>query len=254
MNLLDNPNGNYRFLTGIAPYSAGVVAMPGYEIVRVTLQRSLPYRTGFDLIAQYLAALERPRAALCAVELRLPRPLSFAGFARFNQDYQKLLAAWNLWVEGRNPIARTNVAPLLAAPEEPALYAFAYTVPADTLARPTTFVVAGAGELADQADLSPSAVVRPGETAPEALREKAQTVMAVMQTRLAGLGADWDAVTAVEIYTDQPIHSFLDQVILEPMGPAAAHGVHWYLSRPPIADLVFEMDLRGVRSELRLPG
>ena len=56
MRLVDNPKGNYRFLTGIAPYSSGVVAMPGYEIVYTVLQQPLPYRQGFDLIDPHLAA------------------------------------------------------------------------------------------------------------------------------------------------------------------------------------------------------
>lgn len=251
MILVDNPHGNYRFLTGIAPYSAGVIAMPGFEIVRATLQRPIPYRAGFDLIDDYLATLERPRAALCAVELRLPRPLSFAGFAEFNAGYQDLLARWDLLLNGRNPIARTNIAPAIAAPAAPSLYAFSYTVP--TTAPVATFVVAGAGDLRDQADLSAAAVVRPGESSPDALREKASAVMAVMTARLTGLGADWDAVTAVDIYTAQPVDSFLADVVLAPMGRAAGHGVHWHVSHPPIADLVYEMDLRGVRVELRIP-
>ncbi|MBX2999879.1 MAG: hypothetical protein KF893_15265 [Caldilineaceae bacterium] len=250
MILIDNPHGNYRFLTGIAPYSAGVIAMPGFEIVRATLQRPIPYGAGFDLIEDYLAALDRPRAALCAVELRLPHALSFDGFSEFNASYQEILTRWDLIIDGRNPVARTNVAPAVAAPETPSLYAFSYTVPAETSA--TTFVVAGAGDLRDQADLSPAAVVRPGESSPDALREKASTVMGVMQGRLTGLGADWDGVTAVGIYTAQPVDSFLAEVVLQPIGRAAGHGVHWYVSHPPIADLVYEMDLRGVRIELRI--
>ena len=35
--LVDQPKGNYRFVRGIAPYSSGAVAMPGYEVVHVTL-------------------------------------------------------------------------------------------------------------------------------------------------------------------------------------------------------------------------
>ncbi len=164
MQLLDNPDGNYRFLTGIAPYSAGVIAMPGYEIVRATLQRPLPYVAGFSQIERYLGTVDRPRVALCAVELRLPRPLSFAGFGEFNGGYQQLLASWGLLLSGRNPVARTNVAPTVAAPSEPSLYAFSYTVPSERTE--PTFIVAGAGDLRDQAALSADAVVRPGETSP----------------------------------------------------------------------------------------
>ncbi len=250
MNLLDNTAGNYRFLTGIAPYSAGVIAMPGYEVVRATLQRPIPYEAGFELIAARLAAADRPRAALCAVELRLPTPLSFAGFAEFNGGYQSLLANWDLPVDGRNPVARTNIAPALAAPETPSLYAFSYTMPSNTPG--PTFVVAGAGDLRDQADLSAAAVVRPGETSPAALREKASAVMAVMQERLRGLGADWESVTAVDIYTAESVDSYLADVVMAPIGRAAIHGVTWHFSRPPIADLVYEMDLRGVHHEFRI--
>ena len=31
------PHGDYRFLPGIAPYSSGVVATPGHQIVHATL-------------------------------------------------------------------------------------------------------------------------------------------------------------------------------------------------------------------------
>jgi hypothetical protein len=30
------------------------------------------------------------------------------------------------------------------------------------------------------------------------------------------------------------------------------HGVHWYYSHPPIQGIEFEMDIRGVRREIRL--
>ncbi|MEZ4735814.1 MAG: hypothetical protein R3E79_52660 [Caldilineaceae bacterium] len=77
MQLLDHPIGNYRFFTGIAPYSAGVVALPGYEVVRVTLHEPMPYRQGFDLIERHLMALSRPPGALRdrIAATRAPAPL-----------------------------------------------------------------------------------------------------------------------------------------------------------------------------------
>lgn len=245
MHRIDHPTGGYRFLTGIAPYSAGVSAAPGYAIVRRQLAQPLPLAAGgFDAIARHLDAVTRPRAALCAMELRIPVPLSFDGFAALNRGYQATLAEWGLLVNGRNPIARTNVAPVVAAPAEPSLYAFCYTVPAaDTSA---SFVVAGAGDLADQADLRPEAIVRPGETSADALLVKAEVVMQVMTDRLVGLGAVWAQVTAVNIYTPHSLVPLAEGVILPKLGGAALHGVHWYYSRPPIAGLEFEMDLRRV--------
>lgn len=250
MLLIDNPKGNYQFLTGSAPYSSGVVAMPGYEIVHVTLPQPLPYRQGFDLIERHLATENRPRQALCAIELRSPRPFTFDGFTEFNQGYQKILAEWDLLVDGRNPVARTNVAPAVSPPVEPGLYAFSYTIPGPVSGRPT-FVAAGAGDVRD-GTLAPEAIIRAGETSAEAMEEKAAYVMGVMQARLAGLKVTWAEVTTVDIYTAHPLHSFLATAILEQMGQTAIHGVHWFYSRPPIIGLEFEMDVRGIRQEIRL--
>lgn len=247
---VDHPVGNYRFHPGIAPYSAGVVAMPGYEIIRATLPQPVPYRQGFDLIANHLDALNRPRQALCAVELRLPEARSFTGFIEFNRDYRAILADWEILVGEENPVARTNVAPAYQPPAEPALYAFSYTIPS-TLEVPT-FIVAGAGDLYDQANLSMDAVVRPGETSAHALAEKAGVVMDCMENRLFGLGMTWRGVTAINVYTVYPVRPLLVDGILRKVGVAAGHGITWHYSHPPIAALAFEMDLRGIHQELRL--
>jgi hypothetical protein len=243
----DVPSGQYRFLPGIAPYSSGVAAMPGHEIVHVTLRGPVPWRDGFALIDRHLREERRSRAALCAIALRSPRPFTFEGFTQFNAGYRAMLEAWGLLIDGANPIARTNVAPLTAAPREPSLYAFAYTVPAAT-PRPT-FVVAGSGEVVE---LAAERIVRRGETSPDAIREKAAFVMGVMQTRLRGLAADWSDVTAIDVYTPHPIEPFVRDVLLGAAGPAAIHGVRWYPSHPPIIGLEYEMDMRGVARELVL--
>jgi hypothetical protein len=248
--LLPGSDPSYRFLPGGDPYSSGVVATAGWEVVRATLPAPMPWRAGFARIERRLRKLGRPRTALCAVELRVPSPLTFAGFAEFNRGYRALLGEWGLLVDGRNPVARTNVAPVVGPPPEPSLYAFSYTVAAPGPSRPT-FVAAGSGELrAGQA--SRAGIVRPDDTSPGAMREKASYVMGVMSGRLAGLGATWADVTAVGVYTPHPLESVLATEILAVMGPAAIHGVQWHLAHPPIAGLAFEMDLRGVRREVRL--
>ena len=244
--LIDNPLGNYSFLTGIAPYSCGVVAMPGFEIVHVTLMQPMPYRLGFERIERHLDVSERPKHALCGIELRLPVPVSFEGFADFNGEYQELLSRWGLMADGRNPIARTNIAPAVRPPEEPSLYGFSYTVPSEAAA---TFIVAGAGDLEDQTNLSADAIVRPNETSEAALREKAQTVMDIMQARLDGLNVGWDHVTAMDVYTVHPVQPFLEDTVLERAGKAAVHGIRWHYGHPPIEGLSFEMDVRGVKRE-----
>lgn len=248
--LVPCPAGRYRFLPGIDPYSCGVVAESGHEIVHATLQSPVPYRQGFALIDRHLGGRRRPRAALCAIELRIPAPFSFAGFAEFNQGYRAILVEWGVLIDGLNPIARTNVAPVVAPPPEPSLYAFSYTVPSEAPGTPT-FVVAGSGELRP-GPMGAEGVVRRGETSSGALAEKADTVMTEQERRLRGLGVTWADVTCVDIYTAHAIHSLLPTRVLARMGPAAIHGVHWHLSRPPIADLDYEMDMRGVRQEIRL--
>src|SRR5262249_36608897 len=131
MPLLNHPAGNYRFLPGIAPYSCGVVSAPGFEIVHATLDRPAPYREGVDVIDRELEKNGRPRHALCAVELRSPQPFSFEGFAAFNEGYARILERWGLFVDGINPVARTNVAPEATPRSERALYGFSYTRPCE---------------------------------------------------------------------------------------------------------------------------
>jgi hypothetical protein len=242
------PAGQYGFLPGIEAFSGGAVALPGHEIVHATLQQPMPWRAGFELIDRHLRDLGRPPAALCAVELRSPRQFSFDGFDDFNRGYRGLLSDWGLLVDGANPIARTNVVPVVGAPGEPSLYGFAYTVASSDGGAPT-FVVAGSGDVRGR---TAADIVRRGETSADALAEKAAFVLATQQGRLAALGATWAQVTAVDVYTPHSIHALLAAPLLSAMGPAAAHGVHWFLSHPPIEGLEYEMDMRGVRRELRV--
>jgi len=248
MRLIDHPTGNYRFLPGIAPYSCGAVSSPGFEIVNVTFQRPIAYRAGFERIANLLDERGRPRTALCGISLRSPRPFSFQGFADFNAEYTSILERWGVYVDGVNPIARTNVAPVIDPPGEPVLYGFSFTKPCwgD---RPPTFVVAGAGEL-PEGILSREEIVALGDTSPRGLSIKARFVMDLMENRLRGLGQAWTMVSTANIYTAHSITELLPAVILSRMGAAAIHGVHWHFSRPPIEEIEFEMDLRGTSTEL----
>src|SRR3954467_10202563 len=50
--LTENKRGSYSFLPGIAPYSAGVLAEPGFEIVHVRFTRYVPLQAGFDAMKQ----------------------------------------------------------------------------------------------------------------------------------------------------------------------------------------------------------
>jgi len=250
MSLMDHPEGDYRFLPGIAPYSCGAVSVPGFEIVHAVFQQPLPYRTGFEWIAEHLASAGRPKAALCGIELRSPAPFSFPGFAAFNAEYAAILKAWSLFVNGINPVARTNVAPVVNPPSEPALYGFSYTRPC-VKAQSPTFVVAGAGELPEGL-LAAESIVARGDTSPHGIATKAAFVMDLMERRLRGLGADWPLVNAIDVYTVHSLDTVLPELVLNRVGPASVHGVRWHYSRPPITEIEYEMDLRGTRTEVHL--
>jgi hypothetical protein len=170
-----------------------------------------------------------------------------AGFLDFNRGYRAVLEAWGLMVDGINPVARTNVAPEIDPPPEPSLYAFSFTLPAETDG-PPTFVVAGAGEVRE-GRLEGSAILRRGETSAEALTEKAAYVLSCMSERLRGLNASWSDATTVNVYTAHDISPFFRSLLLPGIGGAARHGVRRHLCRPPIVEVEYEMDVRGVRTE-----
>src|SRR5688572_33510475 len=109
--LIANPKGNYRFLRGIAPYSAGAVADDGFEIVHARFYRPVPLAEGFERVREHLSAAKRPLPALCGMELRSPKPFTFQGFNDFNAGYVQVLSQWGVIQDKVNPVARTNIAP-----------------------------------------------------------------------------------------------------------------------------------------------
>ena len=128
------------------------------------------------------------------------------------------------------------------------MHAFSFTEPADPAHR-HTWVTAGAGELV-QDTLDRRAVVRAGERSPEAMAEKARHVLATMRSRITALGGTWGDATCIDVYTTaDPAH--VTRVAITPeVGATAARGIHWYPAAPPVDTLDFEMDVRGVGTEL----
>ncbi|SRR5207302_822940 len=191
--------GNYRYIPGVFQYSAGVAALPGYEIRRVRFREPVPLARGFERVAHYIAAAGRPLTAFCACELRSPAPFSEDGFRAFNESYVTTLRDWGLFDGNVNPVARSNVCPEIDPPPEPAFHAFAFTVAAPQAV--PTFVVAGSGEAPEGRGSYAAHIVRRGETAPDAMREKARFVLAEMGRRLGSLGFAWSDTTATQVYT-----------------------------------------------------
>jgi hypothetical protein len=242
--LIEFGGGGYAFLEGVYPYSQGVIALPGFALERARFARPLPLAQGFAAIESYLAALGRPRTALCAAELRSPRPFSFDGFGEFNRRYVAVLEDWRIFRAGLNPVARSNVAPEIDPPAEPSFHAFCYTVPAE--ATGPSFVVAGSGEWPEGGRF-PEDIVARGDVSAAGLHTKARWVLDVIEQRLRGLGAAWAEVSATQVYTVHDLHPFLGEEIVA--RGAAPAGLTWHYCRPPITELEYEMDARGIALE-----
>src|SRR5258708_9121677 len=97
--LVPNPKGNYAFVQGIARYSAGAVGERGFEIIQVRFPQPLPLVRGFERVKAHLTAMQRPLHAMCGMELRSPKPFTFAGFGEFNGGYIQVLKDWGLFLE-----------------------------------------------------------------------------------------------------------------------------------------------------------
>ena len=182
--LIDFADGGYCFLKGGFPYSQGIRAMQGYAVERAHFASPPPVERGFAAIEAYLASLGRPRTALCAAELRSPKPFSMGGFREFNQSYVGVLEKWAIFRDGLNPVARSNVAPQIEPPAEPSFYAFCYTMPMPDAA--PSFTVAGSGEWPEGGRF-PEDIVARGDCSPAGLLAKARFVLDKMESRLAGL-------------------------------------------------------------------
>lgn len=241
--LLEFPDGGYRFLRGVAPYSAGVIAAPGFEIERVRFAAPVPIDEGFRRIRQHLESVGRPPAAFCACELRSPAPFTEAGFAEFNGGYVGVLERWGLVKSGLNPVARSNVCPEADRPAVPVFYAFSYTVPGERRG----FVVAGCGEVPEGKGNYRDHIVRRGDVSQDGLRAKAAWVLGEQERRLRGLGVGWADVTATQLYTVHPVFPWIGDELAT--RGALKGGLTWHYTRPPVVDIDFEMDCRGVVRE-----
>jgi hypothetical protein len=242
--------GGYRYIPAVFQYAGGVAAQPGFAIHRISLYRPLPLAEGFAAIEAHLAAMGRPRTALCGCELRSPAPFNDQGFLSFNQIYVQILQRWGLCRGSDNPVARTNVCPVNDPPAAPALHAFSYTVPQSGTG--ASFVIAGGGEVPEGMPNYRDYIVCRGDVSAQGLREKMRYTIGQMKTRLAALGLDWREVQATRAYTVHDVGLILWEELA-----AAGHqpeSVDWHRCAPPITDLEFEMDLRTVASERGLAG
>ena len=242
---IEATNSGYRFMPGVSQYSCGIGALPGFTIERVRFSRVVPLKVGFQKIAEIIKAAGRPLTAFGACELRSPAPFTEEGFKAFNQIYIQTLIEWGLMKDGVNPVARSNVCPKIDPPAEPGFHAFSFTTVAPNA--PTSFVVAGSGESAEGKANYRDHIVRLGDTSPEGMLEKAKWVLNEMERRMSAFGGDWSQATAVQLYTIRDVFPFLESELGR--RGALRSGLTWYLNRPPVVDLEYEMDCRKVQIE-----
>lgn len=242
----DLPEAGYRYLPYAFQYSGGVEALDGFRIERVEFSRPLPLAAGFTWIEGYLGTLRVPLVGFCACELRSPAQFTDAGFIAFNRHYTQTLQRWGVMKNADdNPVARSNVIPLLHKPTEPSFFAFSYARPAT--GESGSFVIAGSGEAGDGPAPYNERTVRWGETSPDAMRDKAVFVLGRMEERMAALGKTWADTTATQVYTVQDLRAHMaDEIVGR---GAAHHGLTWHFAQPPVLGLEYEIDCRSVSLE-----
>jgi hypothetical protein len=227
----------FRFLPVDGPFSAGVAAEPGFGIVRAHAPHHTPLAKGFSLIEGVLRDSGRPLGALCALELRVPKPFDRAEWTEFNAGYVAQWERWKATVDGRVPGARTNVAPEFDPPTEPCLHAFCYTVQADTESK--DFVISGTAE---------------PEGTPGGLPAYWTVIVKELETRMAALGVAWDGATETQFYATRSDHELFAAQGLPRFAELVRPGLRWFFSRPPIDTLKIEVDVRRLSQEIWVAG
>lgn len=239
--------GSYRYIPAVFQYSGGVAAEPGYRLERVMFKNPVPLKEGFARISEIIRAAGRPLTSFAACELRSPEPFSEEGFRSFNEIYVGTLAEWGIFdpATRTNPVARSNVCPEIEKPAGPSFHAFVFTVP-DADAAPS-FHVAGSGEAPEGKANYRDHITRRGDLSPAGLTEKARFVLSEMERRMGLLGFTWAQSTAAQLYTVHDPHPFLASEIVR--RGAARCGLTWHFARPPVVELEYEMDCRGIGVE-----
>jgi hypothetical protein len=239
---LDIPEFGYRYILGPFQYSGGVAALPGHRIERLRFLEPAPLEAGFARIERYLGEAGLKLTAFCACELRSPAPFTDEGFRAFNRIYAGTLERFGIMKGEANPVARSNVCPAIDPPSVPSFHAFSIVVPSSDQAK--SFVIAGSGEAREGAGTYAEKTIRYRDTSPAAMREKAVFVLEQMEKRMAALSTGWADTTATQAYTVHDLHAYLaDEIVRR---GAARHGLTWHFARPPVIDLEYEMDCRGV--------
>jgi hypothetical protein len=233
-SVIHNAAGGYRFLGREGrPFSNGVLADHGLDLVHATFERPQPLHAGVAAAARHVASAGRPAQSLAGFELRIKRPLTQHQFDEFNHGYIAMLRGIGLEVDDLMPATRTNVAPVVGSVEEPSLFAFTYTAPGSR-GRPA-FILSGVPEEIEGDD-----------------RSMLRNITEILTARATVLGCSLGDATAIQLYAGGAIDPEAIADVAAELGDAALHGLHWFPSLPPIEGLRFEIDARAAGTELIL--
>src|SRR4051812_7470259 len=259
--IVDNAAGGYRFIPGIAAFSEGAVAMPGFAVVHARFDRLVPLEESYALVERELQSAARPMQALCGMELRIARPYTVPEFRALNAGYIAVLRdKWSLFVNGLNPVPRCNLALTVDKAAGPSLYGFSYTVPATVSYK--TFVTAGindgilvygqntfkqiaAGESLTRTADAPA----DGDLGEANTRLRLEFILEVTGKRLEQLGVTWADATQVELYVARPLGDSWEKVLLPRVGGSGQKGIRWHYGLPPFQGPQVEIDVRGFTQE-----
>lgn len=246
----------FAYLPGDSAYAAAVRALPGYAIERVVFDRAVPLAPGISRCLDILRDVQRPASSVCAIELRVPQPLTPGGFEALNDRYLAAIVRLD-GVEGSTSVlSRTTVAPLFGDIREPSIHAFCYTVPSEVIG---DFVISGIGDVRDDRSMSEAdAIVHQGENLRSAVVDRSAVVEKIaFVTDAVGDMLTRHALATTE-WAEFNLYSVLDVRLADLRRLSAAisigpsNGIRWHLSRPPIADVTLELDVRRVTAERRM--
>lgn len=245
-NLLRETEWGYSYIPAVFQYSAGVVASDGYRINRVIFPDNPALEVGYDRIARFLVERGLEYTALCACELRSPEPLSVDGFEQFNRKYIKRLENWGIVQADDNPIARSNVCPVENNLDGVVFFAFSYVVKED--AAKGNFVIAGSAEATEGAGVSlENNIISYNDWSEKGIKEKGIWVLNEMERRLRTVGASWRGVNGIHVYSARNWQGVLQTEMIS--REIRRKGLEWWIARPPVIGLEFEMDCRSVGNE-----
>lgn len=205
--------------------------------------RPVPLVDGLGVIRGTLDILGLPPTALCAVELRSPASMTQDSFNTLNRAYRTELNRLGLLIEGTNPIARTNVCPITAAPASPVIHAFTYVAPRRQAIEPT-FVISGSAEAPEGHGPYADHTIAYGDTTSTGLSTKADWVIAEMRRRLFSLGQSWHSCTDINVYTR--FHDYAPLTTKVARRIPNHDRIRSWPATPPVRGLEFEMDCRNV--------